>query len=101
MACGRAEALGEIRGGGPGRTASRLLDWANGHEWWASAPRDIQSLSWEGAYSGTPRNLRHRQTGAFRRSTDVSLSQSSSFPADPWDHESVSVVRCGLRRQGQ
>ena len=29
-----------------------MQNWADGHEQWAAAPQGIQSLSWEGAYSG-------------------------------------------------
>ena len=40
--------------GSTGRTASRMLEWARGHEQWASAPWGIQSLGWEGPYRGPP-----------------------------------------------
>lgn len=75
-----------------------MLEWAHGHERWASAPWGIQSLGWEGPYRGPPEPLRQTMGGVCR-------SMEGPWAGAPPSKLSrgmvilISVARPGLRRQ--
>ena len=73
--------------GSTGGTASRMLEWAHGHERWASAPWGTQSLDWEGPYRGAPEPLRQTMGGRLQEHGGA-LGRSSPFQAEPWDGDS-------------